>query len=266
MPMIAIDILERGKPLFALFTLASLFAMATAKAESVTGTAAAGIAVDVRDDVCRRACPAPIGYSPKWGDVTDSGAYVKIEVVENADGSSPSTSVLATLAADAEGSVTYSPGESGVANVRLVHRVYSSSNVEIGTPLIRDVAFGTFSEAQATTMADTRTNSLQEAVSAAARTGTPVEVTYSTRWATNGVPATVTLKARRLNGQGGAVTGETSFFAAQADAEGETPLRRVGSGWMRLVCQVADAEDATLLEYVTDDFLLKDSALVLFVK
>ena len=258
---------RRAKPLFApILLVGALFSVIAVHAAPATGTAAAVIAVDVRDDVCRRACPAPIGYSPKWGGVTDSSAYVKIEVIENADSASPSTSVLATLAADAEGSVTYSPGASGVANVRLIHRVYSSSNVEIGTPLIRDVAFGTFSEAQATMMADTRTNSLQEAVSAAARTGTPVEVTYSTLWATNGIPATVTLKARRFNGKGGAVTGETAFFAAQADAEGETPLRRVGSGWMRLVCQVADAEDATLLEYVTDDFLLRDSATVFLVR
>ena len=265
--MAIIDDFRCAKPSFALIMLVgALFPAISAKAEPVTGTATTGIAVDVRDDVCRKACPAPIGYSPKWGGVTDSGAYVKIEVVENAGSASASTSVLATLAADAEGSVTYTPGESGVANVRLIHRVFSSSNVEIGTPLIRDVSFGTFAEAPATTMADTRTNSLQEAVSAAARTATPVELTYSTLWATNGIPATVTLKARRLTGQGGAVTGETAFFATQADAESETPLRRVGSGWMRLVCQVTDAVDATLLEYVTDDFLLRDHATVLLVR
>ena len=246
--------------------VAALTAATLARAASVTGTAEDAIAVDVRGDVCRRVSPAAIGYSPKWGGVTDSGAYVVIEKIENPDAANASTTVLATLAADTEGEVPYTVDVSGSACVRLVHRVYSAAGVAIGEPLVRDVSFGMLSEAQATTTADTRTNSLREAASIAARTATPINLTYSTLWATNGVPATVTLKARRLDGEGGAVTGETSFFSAEAEAEGLTPMRGVASGWMRLVCQVTDEQEALLLEYVTDDFLLRDPATVIFIQ
>ena len=258
--------LRWAKLFFAPAMLAAFSLASAALAESVTGTAAADIAVDVRGDVCRGVSPAAIGYSPKWGGVTNAGAYVVIEKVEHPDAVNASTTVLATLAANAEGEVPYTVDVSGSACVRLIHRVYSAAGSQIGEPLVRDVSFGTLSEAQATTVADTRAGSLREAASIAARTATPIDLTYSTLWATNGIPAAVTLKARRLNGEGGTVTGETSFFSAEAEAEGLTPMRGVASGWMRLVCQVTDEQDALLLEYVTDDFLLRDPATVIFIQ
>jgi hypothetical protein len=91
-------------------------------------------------------------------------------------------------------------------------------------------------------------------------------LTYDTAWATNGTPGNVAIKAVRLTGEGGSAIGTNTFFAAAAPTIGETPLKRVSPGWMRLVCRVADGSDATLLEYVTDDFLLKPFATTLFLR
>ena len=154
----------------------------------------------------------------------------------------------------------------GARCFRLVHTVYDGNGAVIGEPLVRDIAFGASAAAAGGSFADTRANSLQEAVATSARATSPVMLVYDTAWVTNGVPGNVALKAVRLTGEGGSAIETNAFFSVAAPADGETPLKRVSPGWMRLVCRVADAQDATLLEYVTDDFLLKPLATTLFVR
>ena len=242
------------------------YALLAASAHAVRATAPAAIAVDCRSGEIRAATPAQIGYSPSWGGVTNAGAYVVIEKIDHPDESGATTATLATLTAGAEGGYPYTPAVGDERRVRLVHRVYSVGGVEIGEPLVRDVCFGWRGGALTDAFADTRANSLQEAVALSARADSPVQLAYSTLWPTSGLPANVTLSARKLSGEGGAVTASVPFFSASAVAEGEAPLRRVGSGWMRLVCRVSDADDTTLLEYVTGDFLLKPLATTIIVQ
>ena len=246
--------------------IATGLSLITASAHAVRATAPAAIAVDCRSGEIRAATPAQIGYSPSWGGITNGDAYVVIEKIDHPDDSGATPATLATLVAGAEGGYSYTPAVGDERCVRLVHRVYSASGTEIGEPLVRDVCFGWRGGSVTDTMADTRTNSLQEAVSTSARARSPVQLTYSTLWPTSGVPASVTLSARKLSGEGGTVTATVPFFSAAAEAEAEAPLQRVGSGWMRLVCRVADANDATLLEYVTHDILIKDFATTIFVR
>ncbi len=246
--------------------IAAACAFAAASAHAVRATAQAAIAVDCRSGEIRAVTPAQIGYSPSWAGITNGDAYVVIEKIDHPDESSATTATLATLTAGAEGGYPYTPAVGDERRVRLVHRVYSAGGTEIGEPLVRDICFGWRGGSLTDAVADTRTNSLQEAVATSARASSPVQLTYSTLWPTSGVPANVTLSARKLSGEGGAVTATVPFFSASAEAEGEAPLKRVGSGWMRLVCRVADADDATLLEYVTRDILIKDFATVILVQ
>lgn len=246
--------------------IAAACAFAAASAYAVRATAQAAIAVDCRSGEMRAAPPAQIGYSPSWSGITNGDAYVVIEKIDNPDDSGATPATLATLTAGAEGGYPYAPGVGDERRVRLVHRVYSAGGAEIGEPLVRDICFGWRGGSLTDTFADTRANSLQEAVATSARARSPVQLTYSTLWPTSGVPANVTLSARKLSGDGGAVTATVPFFSAEAVAEDEAPLKRVGSGWMRLVCRVADADDTTLLEYVTRDILIKDFATTIIVR
>ena len=213
---------------------------------SVTASAEDAIAVDVRTDECRTVGQAVIGYSPSWGGVTNAGAYVVLQKVVGGV-----TNTVDTFAADAESFYSYTPGNGDSSFVKFIHRVYSSGGVEIGEPLVRDIAFGVRSEEGAAFMADSRTNSLQEAVAA----GNPANLAYSTAWAANA--AAVSIKAVRLSGQGGESVATNDVFSAAADAAGETALRGVGRGWWRLLCQVTAGSGDVLLEYLTGEFKMK---------
>ena len=221
--------------------------MATA-ADSVTSVAESTIAVDLRDDVCRAVSLGKVGYSPRWGGVTNEGAYVVIEKVVRAGMYDAATNTLATLAADAEGEYSLVVGDGDEHCVRLIHRVYSAGGVEIGEPLERDVSFGYQSSLGAAFVADSRTNSLQLAV----KEGRAVALTYSTDWATNA--AAVSISAVGLSGRGGEPVATNEVFSASAVADGTTPMRGVGTGWWRLLYQATDAVGGTLLEYITEDF------------
>ncbi len=226
-----------------LFVLAALLTAGAAFAESVVATADETIAVDVREGVCSTIGTADVGYSPSWGGVTNAGAYVVLQKVVKSV-----TNDVATFAADAESSYSYTPAHGDGSFVRFIHRVYSSGGVEVGEPLVRDVAFGYRSSEGAAFVADSRANSLQLAVDGK----TPVILSYSTAWATNA--ASVAIRAVQLSGQGGTETATNNVFSAAADAEGDTPLRGAGRGWWRLLCQIKDEQGDTLLEYLTDDF------------
>ncbi len=214
----------------------------------VTAAAESTIAVDLREDVCRAVDTALIGYSPNWCGVAEAGAYVVIEKVVRAGMSDAVTNTLATLAADAEGTYPLVVGASDEHCVRLIHRVYSPGGAEIGEPLVRDVEFGYRSAAGAAFVADSRTNTLQLAASARK----PIDLAYSTAWATNA--AAVSISAVQLSGRGGVPVATNSVFAASADAEGTTTMRTSRKGWWRLLCQVEDDSGDTLLEYLTEDF------------
>ena len=234
---------------FAIAVCAAAFAVCAASADGggvAVASAAYAISVDVRTDVCRAVGQAEIGYSPKWGGVTNAGAYVVLQKV--VDGV---TNTVDTFAADAEASYPYVPGNDDPGFVKFIHRVYSSGGEEIGEPLVRDVAFGVRSGEGAAFMADSRANSLQKVIDA----GEAVNLAYSTAWATNA--ASVSIKAVRLSGQGGAPIATNAVFAAAADAEGATAMRGVGRGWWRLLCQVTAGSGDTLLEYLTDEFKMK---------
>ena len=224
-----------------------MFAVAVAQnAAAETGTSETTIAVDVRANDCRAAGQVDIGYSPKWGGVTNAGAYVVLSKVVGGV-----TNTVATFAADAESSYSYAPSSGDPSFVKFIHRVYSSGGVEIGELLVSDVAFGYRSAEGSAFAADSRTNSLQEVVSACA----PVSLAYSTAWAANA--ASVSIKAVELSDRGGAPVATNDMFSAAADAEGVTPMRGVGRGWWRLLCEVSDGSGDVLLEYLTDEFRMK---------
>lgn len=147
----------------------------------IAATAASAIAVDSREGEVRAVAPEDIGYSPFWGGVTNGDAYVVIEKVEHAGMFNAATSEIATMAAGAEGDLSYSPAAGDARCVRLVHRVYDAGGTEIGTPLERDVAFGFAMAATAGTAADGRDNLLQRE----AALNKVVGLTYDTSWATN---------------------------------------------------------------------------------
>lgn len=219
-----------------------------AAGDSITARDESTIAVDLREDVCRAVSPGSIGYSPRWGGVTNSGAYVVIEKVVRADRYDAATNTLATLAADAEGVCPFVVGDGDEHCMRLIHRVYSAGGVEMGEALIRDVSFGVRSAAGAVFVADSRTNSLQ----LAARERKSVDLAYSTAWATNA--AGVTISALRLSGKGGVPVATNGIFAAASSAEGVARLPLIDMGWWRLLYNASDGEEGTLLEYLTGEF------------
>ena len=239
--------LSRSRRLTVLFLVLVLALLALPRqASAATATADAVIAVDVRTDECRAVGQADIGYSPSWGGITNAGAYVVLQKVV-----AGVTNTVATFAADAEASYSYEPGSGDPRFVRMIHRVYASGGVEVGEPLVSDIAFGYRSAEGESFVADSRTNSLQEAVSS----GNPLNLAYSTAWATNA--AAVAIKAVMLSGQGGASVATNDVFAAVADAEGVAERRGPGRGWWRLLCRLTDGSDGVLLEYLTDEFLMR---------
>lgn len=212
-------------------------------AASVTSAPASPIAVDMRTDECRAVGQTAIGYSPKWGGVTNAGAYVVLSKVVGGV-----TNTVATLPANEESSYAYTPSAGDPNYLRFIHRVYSSGGVEIGEPLVSDISFGYRSSEGLAFVADSRTNSLQLAV----KERKPVALAYSTSWATNA--AAVTISAVMLSGRGGTAVATNEMFSASADAEGATFMRTLDIGWWRLLCRSVDDGGGTLLEYQTEEF------------
>ena len=228
--------------------------------DSISATASSAVPIDTRGGDARIiGSSLGIGYDPSWSGVTNAGAYVKIEKVEHVGMFNVTTSVVAICATDASGVQMLSPGTGDSPCVRLIHRVYSFEDVEIGSRLVRDVAFGCETVAGSASKVDCRASSLQEAVAAHEAT-----LAYSTLWATNAV--SLTISATLLSGQGGTPVSSKTLFSRVANAEGDLPLRGLGSGWWRLTCSIADASDAPLLEYETDEFLYKSKAFILIVR
>ena len=228
-----------------------------ALAETASATANASIAVDTRDGEQRAVSPKDVEYSPAWCGVVSDGAYVVIEKVEHAGMYNAVTSTVATCAADTEGACSYSVGD-GEPCVRLIHRVYSSGGTEIGTPLVRDVAFGVPSLPGAAAFADCRPESLREIVAAK---GT-ANLTYDTAWTANA--SAVTISAVKLTGEGGSETTTNTMFTVAADASGETRLRGLSRGWWRLLCRIDGTGEESLLDYASGDFKIKGGLIISF--
>ena len=225
-------------------------------AETASATAELAIAVNTCDGEQRAVSPKDIEYSPDWGGVSADGAYVVIEKVVHAGMYNAVTSTVATCAADAEGAYSYSVGDGDEPCIRLIQRVYSSGGVEIGSPLVRDVAFGVPSSPGTAAFADCRAESLRETVAS----GATANLTYDTAWATNA--AAVTISAVKLTGQDGAETATNTMFAVAADATGVTRLSGLSAGWWRLLCRIDDSGGDSLIEYTAGDFKIKGGFII----
>lgn len=192
-----------------------------------------------------------IVYSSSWAAATNiPGAYVVLSKTEMLGRSVETTDALLTGSEGGEGVYALSVEDCGERCVRLTHEVRASGGAVVST-LTSDIAFAYQSEGDTTFMADSRTNSLQEVVDA----GAPVNLTYSTAWATNA--ATVSIKAVQLSGFGGVPVATNEMFSAAADAEGVAAMRGPGRGWWQLLCRITDGSGDTLLEYLTDEFGMK---------
>ena len=242
--------------LFAAAIALSALTFAAHADESASATAELAISVNTCEGELHTVSPKDVEYSPSWCGEMEQGAYVVIEKVEHAGMYNAVTSTVTTCAADAEGAFSYSTGN-GEPCVRFIHRVYSSEGQEIGTPLARDVSFGVSSSPSAAVFADSRTNSLQEAVTA----GMVDNLTYSTTWATNA--ALVAIKSIHLSDHGGVPISTNGMFSAIAPAEGETNMCTIGRGWARLLCQISGGSGDVLLEYLTDEFKMKGGLFIM---
>lgn len=235
------------KPFLGVFAMVALAAM-TSLGTSVTASDDSTIAVDMRSGSCRMLSPGKIAYSPEYSGVTNEGAYVVIEGVEHADRPDAVTNTVAAFAADAEGEYSLPVADGGARNIRLIHRVYSAEGEEIGTPLVRDIAFGYKSSSGAAFLADTCTTTLQ----AFAFARSPIKLAYSTFWASDA--SEIAISAIKLSGKNGTEIATNAVFSAEADAEGVTQPFSAGGGWYRLLCRIGDGSGATLVEYLTAEF------------
>lgn len=226
-------------------------------AETASATAALAIAVNTCDGGLRAVSPKDLEYSPGWCGEESDGSYVVIEKVLHAGMYNAVTSVVTTCDADAEGAYSYSVGSGDDPCVRFIHRVYSSGGEEIGTALVRDVAFGVSSSPGAAAFADCRAESLRETVAS----GATANLTYDTAWATNA--AAVTISAVKLTGENGSGTATNAMFAAAADASGTT-VARLSKGWWRLLCRIDGDGGDPLLEYASGDFKIKGGLIISF--
>jgi hypothetical protein len=216
-------------------------------------TAASAIAVDSREGEIRAVGPEDIGYSPFWGGVTNGDAHVVIEKVEHAGMFNAATSEIATMAAGAEGDLSYSPAAGDAPCVRLVHRVYDAGGTEIGTPLERDVAFGFNAAAAADITADGHDDLLQ----CEAALGKVVGLTYDTSWATNAdtiAISAVQLKDGRGHDLDTPVT--NALFAANADASGAFAKALKSGGWRFLFTPFGKDGNIICAPYFADYFLM----------
>ena len=222
-----------------------------AESASVSATATEKISVDSRSGFRRAVAPCKLWYDTAWCEADSSQAHVVIEKVEHAGMFNATTQIVATLSTDAYGSHAYDLGEDDDRCVRFIHRVYSEDGVEIGEPLVSDVAFGYVSAPGASFGVDSRSDSLQKVSDAKL----PIKLAYSTDWTKNA--ASLTIKAVRLSGNGGAPVSTNTVFTTESDAEGTAPLQGISAGWWRLLCQLFDGSGGVLLEYTTDDFRRK---------
>ena len=240
-----INLKKREQLLVSLLAMMAHAMMSVVAEAPVTAWAADSIAVDAA--TFRMAvAPKMLRCSPDWctGGTNVSGATYTLLAITAPDTPQAATSSVPVSASSAEGDVAY--GASGY--VRFIMKA-EVSGTPVGETLVSDVSFGSAATAAAATFADSRTNSLQEAIYASGI----VDLTYSSLWADNA--AAVTLRAMKLSGRGGTATATNEFFAASGvDAEGLARLNASGKGWWRLFCQVMDGTDGVLLEYLTDEF------------
>ena len=239
----------------------AILPLAYADGEALVMSADGSISVDVREGDRRAVSPGAVCYSPMWGGIEQDGAYVALYKVTNVDAANPTTNEVARFSSDNEGEGSYSlfVGDEDEHCFRLIHRVYSPGGDEIGTPLVRDVAFGFESSEGEESVVDCRSNSLQLMQNSSGG----VKLAYDTAWATNA--ASVTISSVVLSEKGGSPMSTNDFFTASADACGDTGIGGIGHGWMRLLCRITDESGREILEYTTDEFN-KKGGFCLFVR
>ena len=208
----------------------------------ITATASP-VRVDMRTGVVAGVVGAAnLRYSPDWAA---TNASVRMEFI-----SGSTTNVIKTGSVGEEGTLVWSQPDAAVSTYRLL--LWTMQNgAAVGAPISAFVSFGFQSASAALAVADTRTNSLQQAVYA----GGPVNLAYSTAWAADA--SAINISAVKLSGRGGTAEVTNAMFSAVADAEGRTAMSGVSAGWWRLLCQATDSSGNVLLEYLTDEFRQK---------
>ncbi|MBQ6247758.1 MAG: hypothetical protein IJK04_12885 [Kiritimatiellae bacterium] len=238
----------------------ALCVIATSSHAEIAATAATRIAVDSREGEVCAVAPEDIAYSPFWGGVTNVDAYVVIEKVEHAGMFNAATSEIATMAAGAEGDLSYSPEAGDAPCVRLVHRVYDAGGTEIGTPLERDVAFGFATAATAGTAADGRDDLLQRE----AALGKVVGFAYDTSWATNADSVAISaVQLKDGRGRDLATPVTNDLFSASADAAGTFAKALKSGGWRFLHTSVDMDGNIICAPYFADYFLMSKGTTIL---
>ena len=188
---------------------------------------------------------ASLRCSPKW--CTDAeGAEYSLSVVTDPDTANAVTSSVPVSATTVEGNAAYA----GSGYVRFILKA-SVGGTETGDVLVQDVSFGVASEQSAAIVADSRAESLQEAI----RADGVANVVYSSDWADGA--AAVSVSEIKLAGRDGAATATNSVITAAAVADGTAPVGGLDIGWHRLLYRAVDGDGETLLEYLTDAFKVR---------
>ena len=240
-----------GAIIVALAVIGAVGVTSASAVEPVTTWADAVTAVDACD--FRAALgTATLRCSPKW--CTDAeGAEYSLSVVTSPETANAVTSSVPASAATAEGDVAYE----GSGYVRFILKA-SVGGVATGDTLVKDVSFGVKSAAGAAIVADSRAESLQEAI----KSNGAANVVYSSDWADGA--AAVSVSEILLAGSDGAATATNSVFYAPAVADGTVPVGGLDIGWHRLLYRAVDGNGQTLLEYLTDEFRVKGGMTLIF--
>lgn len=234
--------MNKRKLLFCVLGGAAVLSSAgIARAESAAATSAVFRVNSVRSGERKSASPFAVGYSPDWSVSTpDPSAEVVIRKVEHADTHQASTSIVQRCAAGASGTLQLDADALGFGNYRLLHDVEVGGN-RVGETLASDVAVGVESPASASTLADSRTNSLQ----CVAESGEIAPLTYATSWVTNGTPAQVVLTKVCDRYRRGVLQESvtTELFRTSAPADGVFNFRPESEqgGTFTLSCAFLDA-------------------------
>ncbi|MBQ2629957.1 MAG: hypothetical protein IJG13_09800 [Kiritimatiellae bacterium] len=194
---------------------------------------------------------ATLRCSPKW--CTDAeGAEYSLSVVTDPDTANAVTSSVPVSATTVEGNAAYA----GSGYVRFILKA-SVGGTETGDVLVQDVSFGVASEQSAAIVADSRVESLQEAI----RADGVANVVYSSDWAEGA--AAVSVAEIALAGRGGEAIATNSVLSASSVAAGTVPVGGLDAGWYRLLYRAVDGGGETLLEYLTDEFRVKGGIMLL---
>ena len=243
---------------------AAALAMASAYADdvSISATAANTISVDSRSGEVRTVAPCAIGYSPTWCDVTNEDAHVVLYKVEHAGMFNAVTNEVMTFSAGAEDDYSYSPAADGAKCVQLIHRVFTSGDEEIGTPLVRDVSFGFAATAGGSAAVDSRDGLLQRVVDVDGSAG----FTYDTSWTNDAASVAISLTQLENDKHEAVPAATQTIFTATADASGVLAHSHFATGTWRFLLTLLDSEGEALGDPLSADYFKKGAGFFLIVR